>query len=122
MRVSGMSWSPGHLEERREDSGTRRSGAPRLSSRREASSSGLVAVVYAVSLALLVHYLVVGGTHTHVEARRLILSGVVLWVTNVMLFAVWYWELDRGGPVTRFQNPDTGPDFLYPQMDSDAAR
>jgi hypothetical protein len=41
---------------------------------------------------------------------------VVLWVTNVLLFGLWYWELDRGGPVARAMNPGAKPDFLFPQM------
>ncbi|HTN25188.1 MAG TPA: hypothetical protein VL120_14450 [Solirubrobacteraceae bacterium] len=76
---------------------------------------GLVSVASLTSLALLVHYLVNGGT---AGGRALILAGVALWATNVLLFAVWYWELDRGGPVARFRAPDTLPDFLFPQMDS----
>jgi hypothetical protein len=43
---------------------------------------------------------------------------VVLWGTNVLLFAVWYWEMDRGGPVTRFRHPDMLPDFQFPQMEN----
>ena len=62
----------------------------------------LIAVVGAinlVSLGLLVHYLVQGG---HAEGHALIFSGTKLLLTNVLLFAVWFWELDRGGPVARF--------------------
>src|SRR5262249_13416995 len=48
----------------------------------------------------------------------LILSGTVLWATNVLLFSVWYWEMDRGGPVDRHLNPHTLPDFQFPQMEN----
>jgi uncharacterized membrane protein len=75
---------------------------------------GLVTLTNVVSLVLLVHFLINGGKAT---AHSLILSGIVLWVTNVLLFAVWYWELDRGGPVARFQNPDALADFQFPQME-----
>lgn len=75
---------------------------------------GLVSVANAVSLGLLVHYLINGGK---AGGQELIVSGGVLWVTNVLLFAVWYWELDRGGPVARFVDPDALPDFLFPQME-----
>ncbi len=47
----------------------------------------------------------------------LIESGALLWDTLVLLFAVFYWEFDGGGPVARMQHPDL-PDFLFPQMDS----
>ena len=46
------------------------------------------------------------------------MSGAVLWLTNVLVFAVWYWELDRGGPVQRFAHPDGPVDLLFPQMAS----
>jgi uncharacterized membrane protein len=76
---------------------------------------GLVSLANLVSLGLLVHYLVTGG---HAGGEALILSGIVLWATNVLLFAVWYWELDRGGPVARFLHPDVLPDFQFPQMEN----
>ena len=77
---------------------------------------GLVSVATVYSLARLVHFLVSGGV---VNGERLIESGAVIWVTNVLLFAVWYWELDRGGPVARHLHPDALADFEFPQMDPD---
>ena len=35
---------------------------------------------------------------------------------NVVVFALWYWELDRGGPVARAQATSQYPDFVFPQM------
>jgi uncharacterized membrane protein len=75
---------------------------------------GFVSATTIVSLARLVHYLVAGG---QVKPERLIESGAVLWLTLILLFAVFYWEFDGGGPVARMQHPDF-PDFLFPQMDS----
>ncbi|MDQ6816478.1 MAG: DUF1345 domain-containing protein [Actinomycetota bacterium] len=78
---------------------------------------GLTALVSAtnmVSLVLLCVRLVAGGTHT--SGRSLIGAGVVLWVTNVLLFGLWYWELDRGGPGPRAVGEHDVPDFLFPQM------
>jgi hypothetical protein len=74
----------------------------------------LVTLTYLVSLGLLVHYLVTGG---EAGGDALIGSGVVLWVTNVLLFSVIYWELDRGGPLNRFRQR-TWPDFQFPQMEN----
>jgi hypothetical protein len=76
---------------------------------------GLVSLANVVSLGLLVHYLINGGK---AGGHQLILSGVVLWATNVLLFAVWYWEMDRGGPVMRFLRPEVLPDFQFPQMEN----
>jgi hypothetical protein len=76
---------------------------------------GLVTLTYLVSLGLLVHYLVTGGS---VGGHALIGSGVVLWVTNVLLFSVVYWDLDRGGPLDRFEKDRPWPDFEFPQMDN----
>jgi uncharacterized membrane protein len=76
---------------------------------------GLVSAASLTSLGLLVHYLINGGA---AGGHELILAGVGLWATNVMLFAVWYWELDRGGPATRFLAPETSPDFQFPQTDN----
>jgi hypothetical protein len=78
---------------------------------------GIVSVVNLVSLGLLVHNLL---HHTRPEqGRPLILAGVVLWVTNVLLFGLWFWQLDRGGPLERAMSENT-PDFLFVQM-SDGA-
>jgi hypothetical protein len=76
---------------------------------------GLVTLTYLVSLGLLVHYLVTGGS---VGGHALIGSGLVLWVTNVLLFSVVYWDLDRGGPLDRFEKDRPWPDFEFPQMDN----
>jgi uncharacterized membrane protein len=76
---------------------------------------GFVSLANVVSLALLVHYLINGG---HAGGHGLILSGASLWATNVLLFSVWLWEMDRGGPVMRFLQPDGPIDLLFPQMDN----
>ena len=72
------------------------------------------------SLVLLIHYLL-HHSAARGEGRPLILAGIVLWVTNVLLFGLWYWELDRGGPIDRAIRPDAFADFLFPQM-SDASK
>jgi uncharacterized membrane protein len=74
-----------------------------------------VSVVNIVSLGLLVHFLLHHGTQA-VSGGALIRSGVVLWVTNVLLFGLWYWQIDRGGPLARVMSPASPPDFLFPQM------
>jgi hypothetical protein len=79
---------------------------------------GLVSAVNVFSLIELTYFLLHGH---NVAGRPLIFSGVALWVTNVLLFGLWYWELDRGGPIERARGSRAVPDFLFPQM-ADAAR
>jgi hypothetical protein len=74
---------------------------------------GLVSAVNSVSLVLLCHFLLRGGT---ANGRALVGSGIVLWVTNVLLFGLWYWELDRGGPLARATESESQIDFLFVQM------
>ena len=72
-----------------------------------------VSAANAASLVLLSHRLLHGGKE---NGHQLILSGIVLWCTNVLLFGLWYWEVDRGGPAARFQGDRDTADFLFPQM------
>jgi hypothetical protein len=47
----------------------------------------------------------------------LLRSAAALWITNVLVFASWYWRLDAGGPHARNQSAcHTKGDFLFPQM------
>jgi hypothetical protein len=78
----------------------------------------LIALINAanlISLGYLVHALV--ASHP-VGGRTLIFASIPVWLTNIIVFALWYWELDRGGPAARGQSDHGAPDFLFPQMDS----
>jgi hypothetical protein len=47
----------------------------------------------------------------------LLRSAAALWITNVLVFASWYWRLDAGGPHARnLSTCHTKGDFLFPQM------
>lgn len=70
-----------------------------------------------VSLGLLIHNLVNGHTETKL-GRPLIYSAVSIWFTAVIAFALWFWEIDRGGPVKRMSADHSAPDFLFTQMTS----
>jgi uncharacterized membrane protein len=79
----------------------------------------LTAVVSAAnifSLGALTHYLL---HHNVSDGRGLIFAGVLIWLTNLLIFALWYWEMDRGGPGLRAAGRDQQPDFLFPQMSDD---
>ncbi|MEU9477940.1 hypothetical protein [Streptomyces sp. NPDC048191] len=51
-------------------------------------------------------------------AVPLLLTGGVIWLTNVIVFALWYWEWDRGGPMARVRGQHQYADFLFVQMQS----
>ena len=76
----------------------------------------LIAVVNlanVISLGLLVDSLLNGST---ASGKDLVLAAINIWLTNVLVFALWYWELDRGGPDERSSPRHRRPDFLFPQM------
>jgi uncharacterized membrane protein len=41
--------------------------------------------------------------------------GAMLWVTNVIVFSLWFWELDRGGPAERAAGSGIPPSFAFPE-------
>jgi hypothetical protein len=79
--------------------------------------TALVSAANIASLYLLIHYLLHHGKVA--GGRELIISGMLIWLTNFFIFALWYWELDRGGPGKRASGHDLPPDFLFPQMSDD---
>jgi len=46
---------------------------------------------------------------------QLLTSSIAVWVTNVLMFSLLYWQIDRGGPEARVNNASTKPDWLFPQ-------
>ncbi len=78
--------------------------------------TALVSLANIISLALLVHLLLHHGT---TRGRELLVAGSLIWLTNVLIFGLWYWEADRGGPDKRAAGRDGPPDFLFPQMTDD---
>jgi uncharacterized membrane protein len=74
---------------------------------------GIVSAANAVSIGLLIHLLINGA---QAEASTLLRAGVHMWVVNVLLFALWYWQLDGGGPLSRPSCAPAQRDFLFPQQ------
>jgi hypothetical protein len=75
--------------------------------------NGVVTAAMVVSLALLIRALPL-----HLEKpQQLLQSAAALWVSNILVFASWYWRLDAGGPHKRAQRGDHASGaFLFPQM------
>ena len=67
-------------------------------------------------LARLVHLMV--SPEQNVGGLPLLASAIALWVINVLVFALLYWEVDRGGPDARANGEARPPDILFPEIDS----
>jgi hypothetical protein len=76
--------------------------------------TGLLIVANAWSAGQLGYELVRGRGEG--DAGSLLAIGAAVWFTNVISFALLYWEFDRGGPVARAYARRTVPDFLFVQM------
>jgi hypothetical protein len=74
---------------------------------------GVVSAANAASIILLVHLLVNGA---RANAPTLLRAAVHMWVVNVLLFGLWYWQLDGGGPTARPTCDPAEWDFLFPQQ------
>jgi uncharacterized membrane protein len=78
----------------------------------------LIAIVTAAnitSVALLVDRLLSSNVS---QGTQLIYSAVAIWLTNVIIYGVWFWEIDRGGPHRRAGSDDLWPDIQFPQMEN----
>jgi hypothetical protein len=75
---------------------------------------GLLSVANIGSGTALVVDLLTG--HGSDAPTTLLRNGAIIYCTNVVVFGLWYWELDRGGPVARAHGLHQQPDFLFPQM------
>jgi hypothetical protein len=67
----------------------------------------------AASAILLVGKIVDGSINS---PQRLLWSGFSIWLSNIVIFSLWYWDFDRGGPAERSAATESTPDFLFPQM------
>jgi uncharacterized membrane protein len=76
--------------------------------------AALVSAMNVVALFLLARSL--GGGDAH-SGRSLLVAAAVLWLTAVLLFAIWFWEFDGDGPIRRARGDSGPPDFQFPQTD-----
>lgn len=88
--------------------------APHLWRRRMAlAATGLASLANGISLVLLTRLLL---DRNVTQAHALVISGAVIWLTNVLIMGLWFWEVDAGGPGSRAAGLAGDPDFLFPQM------
>jgi uncharacterized membrane protein len=80
---------------------------------------GLLNAANMVSVCLLVDDLLYGGIS---KGRPLLYGAVSVWLTNIIVYGLWFWQLDRGGPLARVRGHERYPDFQFPQMLSSTGR
>jgi hypothetical protein len=82
-------------------------------------TSGVIAVITLANLLAAVRLVVEILTNNKLFANHpggLLAAGAVVWATNVIAFALWYWDLDRGGAAARAHRPYDNPAFVFPEM------
>src|SRR5262245_66686995 len=82
------------------------------------SLTALVTLVNFGALARLVEAILAGHAGS---GRTLLLDALNIWTTNVIIFALWYWALDRGSPAAKGSRPDIRNAFLFTQPQPPAA-
>jgi uncharacterized membrane protein len=90
-----------------------------------AFSVGLIALVNFFNLISVVR-LIIDILHAHVagipqaSGQQLFVAGAQVWATNILVYAMWFWEIDGGGPEERAHTDSATDcvrvDFLFPQM------
>jgi uncharacterized membrane protein len=77
------------------------------------SLTTIMTISNTASAALLIGFLINGDAK---DPNHLLLSGASIWLTNIIIFSLWFWDLDRGGPGARAEAKNQHPDFIFPQM------
>ena len=73
----------------------------------------IIAITNATSVVLLIRTITSGH---HIAPVTLLVGGGEIWLTNTVVFALWFWEYDRGGPAARAHGTKDVPDLLFPQL------
>ena len=76
---------------------------------------GLISAVNASAAVRLVAG-IIGNARFSNNANILLASGGAIWLTNVIAFGLWYWDLDRGGAAARARGSGSQPAFVFPEM------
>ena len=82
-------------------------------------SIALIATLNVFNLATLVELVAtLLGTKRHLGGSELLIAGVQIWLTNIIVFGLWFWEIDGDGPAQRAHVSGLTPrsDFVFPQM------
>ena len=81
---------------------------------------GLISLVNGIAAIKLVVDILNAGHHNASwfgnNAHVLLVSGGAIWLTNVIAFGLWYWDVDSGGAAARARGPAAHPAFVFPEM------
>ena len=80
----------------------------------------LIGVISAVNASAAVRLVagIISGAKFSTDANILLASGGAIWLTNVIAFGLWYWDLDRGGAAARARGARHQPAFVFPEMNN----
>ena len=83
-----------------------------------AFTATLIGLITAVNAAAAVRLVagIIGAAKFSTDANVLLASGGAIWLSNVIAFGLWYWDLDRGGAAARARGSDRQPAFVFPEM------
>jgi uncharacterized membrane protein len=79
---------------------------------------GLISLANALLLVAVLASLIHG---VEKSGSQLLVKALIVWASSAITYGLWYWELDRGGPIRRLQGDVAAPDFRFPQMDEKAS-
>jgi hypothetical protein len=80
----------------------------------------LIGVISAVNASAAVRLVagIIDGAKFSTDANILLASGGAIWLSNVIAFGLWYWDLDRGGAAARARGATHQPAFVFPEMNN----
>ena len=93
----------------------------RIDRRTKTARRGTIALIAVMtvgtlaSISILTYDILTGPEHVDISATNLLGRGAALWFTNVIVFSLWFWELDRGGPAERAADSGIPPSFAFPE-------
>ena len=76
--------------------------------------TALITAINFEALFAVLHALLYGAKGA--TGQTLLIDALNIWLTNVVVFALWFWNLDRGGPAIRSLKGLHAPDLFFPQM------
>lgn len=94
---------------------TLRQGLHHWSHRIALALNSILTLAVASSAILLLYRLSTGAT----QALALLRDASLIWGVNIVVFALWYWNLDAGGPAKRHPGRHASSDFAFPQQQQD---